>query len=87
MLSIKGMMYKEIAVHCNTEAKAKAFLKKCENKGIRWAFNDSRPTATPFWNKYTFDTCYTLRNGKLQYGDKGFFLALGVHVEEYSDEN
>jgi hypothetical protein len=41
-----GFKQGKFAVHCDTEEKAREFLKECEARNIKWAFGD-KPTA---WN-------------------------------------
>lgn len=53
----------EIVIHCDTEEKAKDFLKECNyknaryNKGVYYKGNDSLPDYKS-WNNYEKDTCY-----------------------------
>lgn len=47
-----------IAVHCDTEEKAKDFLKKCDKEGIRWNTGEYTHEFTE-WNKHKKETSYS----------------------------
>ena len=48
----------KFAVHCDTEEKAKAFLKECDEQGMKW--NAGRnPNAYTNWNYYKEKTLYS----------------------------
>lgn len=46
----------EIAVHCDTEEKAKHFLKECDKQGIMWSIN--RANHHTNYDVYYETTCY-----------------------------
>jgi hypothetical protein len=46
----------KIAVHCDTEEKAKAFLAECEQRGLRW-HDGQLPTKINPWSDEKVDTC------------------------------
>lgn len=48
----------DIAVHCDTEEKAKDFLKKCDKEGIRWNTGEYTHEFTE-WNKHKKETSYS----------------------------
>jgi len=47
----------KIAVHCDTEEKAKAFLKECEERGYKWGHSGSPLTSEANWGK---NICYSI---------------------------
>ena len=79
----KELFLKDKAVHCGSIEKVAAFLSECDKADLKWEFKNERATKHTFFSKYTYDTCYTLRNGTLQYGDKQYFAAKGWEVIEY----
>ena len=62
-----------IAVHCDTEEKAKDFLKECDKEGIRWRYNNER-TITEGSN------CWRVEKENTSYSCMGRFCTL-----EYSN--
>lgn len=48
----------KIAVHCDTEEKAKAFLKECHDRGLTWRDGESLLSKS-IWDVYREETCYT----------------------------
>lgn len=82
----KELFLKDKAVHCGSIEKATTFLNECDRAGFKWEFKGERATKHTFFSKYTYDTCYTLRTGTLQYGDKQYFAAKGWEVIEYEIE-
>lgn len=48
----------KIAVHCDTEEKAKAFLKECHDRGLTWCAGESLLSKSN-WDVYRGETCYT----------------------------
>lgn len=48
----------KIAVHCDTEEKAKAFLKECHDRGMEWYSGESLLSHSN-WEVYHEETCYT----------------------------
>ena len=52
----EGFKNGKIAVHCDTEEKAKDFVKECYKYGIKWLC-EANDDAT-FWEKYENDTFY-----------------------------
>lgn len=59
-----------IAVHCDTEEKAKDFLKECDKEGIRWRCNNER-TITEGSN------CWRVEKENTSYSCMGRFCTLG----------
>lgn len=73
---INGIIGKKIAVHCDTEAKAKAFLEECARVGVTWGSGRPLP-ATTNWRSYRENTCYAL--------DKGLKILEYCSVAHYAD--
>ena len=72
----------EIAVHCDTEEKAKDFLKECEKRDIGWS-SGKKANHNTNWDSYKIDTCYScyiLRERELVYGSKHFFKKEGLEI-------
>ena len=61
----------KIAVHCDTEDRAKAFLAECQAQGIVWRGGSSiSPTKTE-WDAYEEDTVYQVISGGFGFGKIG----------------
>ena len=56
----------EIAVQCDTEEKAKAFLYECDKRGLKWGRDNA--TEHTFWNVYKCMTTYGYSYSSLNYG-------------------
>ena len=71
----------EIAVHCDTEEKAKDFLKECKNRNINWCTGRD-VTKRNYWEEYKEDTCYCCFDGdsKLGYGGCEFCISEGKEI-------
>lgn len=71
----------EIAVHCDTEEKAKDFLKECKNRNINWCTGRD-VTKRNYWEEYKEDTCYCCFDGdsKLGYADCEFYISEGKEI-------
>ena len=62
----------KIAVHCNTEEKAKAFLRECDARGIKWRGGDKASKETCY-HAYGVNTCYAFATRfSYCYSTKGF---------------
>lgn len=59
----------KIAVHCDTEEKAKAFLKECHDRRMEW-YGGASLLSHNNWELYREKTCYT---SGVTYGSKGYF--------------
>lgn len=78
-MSIRSIVGKRIAVHCDTEEKANAFLQKCEKLNIYWC-SGKNATSQNKWQEYKEQTCYEITFGDIAYGcfeefsqnDRGF---------------
>ena len=51
----------KVAVHCDTEEKAKAFLSLAKSVGYKWGDNEDEKFIT-YWNVYSFRTSYDIEN-------------------------
>ncbi|WP_061306748.1 hypothetical protein [Clostridium botulinum] len=77
----------KFVVLCDTEEKAKDFLKECDKRGISWC--DSRAIEKIRYYKDN-DTCYSYNfndNNHLQYSRKSFYLDNGYKVIEWEIKN
>ena len=64
----EGFKKGKIAVHCDTEEKAREFLKECDAQGIKWNTGDLLLTDNK-WKNYKTETVYGLDDGYgLYYG-------------------
>lgn len=84
-MDVKSLVGKKIAVHCDTEEKARSFLKECKKKKIKWA-DGNKLTSQSYWEAYKKDTCYKIEN----YGVCFFKIDLcgisGCEILEYKEE-
>lgn len=69
----------KIAVHCDTEEKAKDFLKSCHARGMSWCSGGSLLSHTS-WEEYQKDTCYI--NG-VEYSPERFYRENGYKIVEF----
>lgn len=58
----------EIAVHCNTDEKAKDFLEKCKSREITWGYG-YKSTKT-LWHLFKEKTIYTCKKSELKLGSR-----------------
>lgn len=72
----------KIAVHCDTEEEAKAFLKECEKQGILWNSGDV-PTDQLNFDVYDGGAYYDINNGSLFYDTKEWCEENGYTVIDY----
>ena len=56
----------KFAVHCDTEEKAREFLKECDEHGIKWSGFDELTETN--WSRYKDKTLYGCRDSRLSYG-------------------
>ena len=72
----------KIAVHCNTEEKAKAFLRECDARGIKWCGGDKASKETRY-HVYGVNTCYAFATRfSYCYSAEGFgFGSLKTHKD------
>lgn len=86
-MNIKSLIGKKIAVHCDTEEKAKAFLKECEKAGVEWC-SGYKPTIHTNWQSYGADTCYDfwVNNDKLGFARINWFKSKNYEIIEYTPD-
>jgi hypothetical protein len=60
----------KFAVHCDTEEKAREFLKECDAHGIKWCGGD-KPSSQTHWDVYKDKTLYDMSFKNLSYCDVG----------------
>lgn len=75
-----------IAVHCDTEAKAKDFLEKCDTKGIKFKARNRTTEGTNSWKWYKEQTIYCINNNKLLYSsylERRARRAIGYKIIEW----
>ena len=56
-----------VAIHCDTEEKAKDFLEKCDTKGIKFKVRNRTTEGTNSWKWYKEQTTYYINNQKILY--------------------
>lgn len=72
---------REIAVNCQTEEQAKAFIKWCFDNGITWGCEDVHKT---YYDRYCENTCYRIyTNGYLVYSDITYYTNEDIDVIPY----
>lgn len=71
-----------IAVHCNTEAKAKDFLKECDKNDIKWETGEYTHESTE-WNKHKKETSYSHYIKGVVIARLGLNKALGYKIIEW----
>ena len=69
----------KIAVHCDTEEKAIAFLKEAKAHGLKWVSGDDLEKYS-LWSHYKENTCYT---NNVSYCDKGHYISIGYTIIDY----
>lgn len=72
-----------IAVHCDTEEKAKDFLEKCDTKGIKFKVRNRTTEGTNSWKWYEEQTIYCINNNKLLYSSYLERRAIGYKIIEW----
>ena len=77
----------KIGVNCDTEEKAKIFLKECILRGFEWTQDKYCCSLYTYWNKYKADTTYycLTESGHIVYCDKQFYESKGTTVLEFED--
>ena len=70
----------KIGVHCDTEDKAKDFVKECYEHGIKWEFSKENET---HWKQYKEDTTYMCKDYMCR---DGYYLYYGsMHAYDTPD--
>ncbi|MCW6112185.1 hypothetical protein [Clostridium sporogenes] len=83
----EGFKNNKFVVLCDTEEKAKDFLKECDKRGLSWS--DGKSAENYIYYK-DYDTCYTYNFNNcehLQYSSKSFYLDNGYKIIEWEIEN
>ena len=74
----------KLAVHCDTEEKAREFLKECGDRKIYWAGEHTIPNHTNF-DMYKAETCYNLNSCEsITYADMPFYKKEGYTIIDYT---
>ena len=69
----------KIAVHCDTEAKAKAFIAECNKRGLHWPF--SKDGTINYW--YGSDTAYRYSDDSLGYCPCSYYESEDITIVDY----
>lgn len=86
MIKFNDIIGKNIAVHCDTEEKAKKFLQECENRGLEWIDGDSPMTnISNIWHINMEYTCYAIKNYVITYENVEYFKIVRYELIEYND--
>ncbi|WP_125154390.1 hypothetical protein [Clostridium rectalis] len=83
----EGFKNNDFVVLCDTEEKAKDFLKQCDKRALSWCGGES---AENYIYYKGCDTCYSYNfnnHEHLQYSSKSFYLDNGCKVVEWGTEN
>ena len=67
----------KVAVHCDTEEKAKAFIAECYLHGVEWPVSGEHKT---HWSSYGTETTYSYTYGSFGFGSKNFNEGKGVTI-------
>jgi hypothetical protein len=78
----------KIAVNCRTEEDARAFLKECEDDGLKWASGD-KPTLFNWWRSCRENTTYIfyLPYNGIRVDAREEYTAQGYEIIEYKEES
>ena len=75
-----------LAVHCDTEEKAKKFIEWCYENGMEWEFESSKPFALTHYASYHNKTTYSFGgNNYLKFGTASWYKEHGYKVVTYDD--
>lgn len=75
---------KWIVVHCDTEEKARTFIKECYKQGFTWWGNKNTDEDT-YWYIYKQNTIYFLNDGDITYGDLDYYYEIRNDFYKYDD--
>ena len=67
-----------MAIHCDTQEKARTLIKECYKQGFTW-WGNKKTDENTFWYAYKQDTVYFLNNKHITYSD------LEYHYEAITD--
>lgn len=75
----------KVAVNCDTEEKAREFIKECHERGMKWFFLNINDTN---WSNFKESTCYSysLNSGDLKFGHKSKFEAVDYKIIKWESE-
>ena len=73
----------KIVVHCDTEEKAKAFLRECEEEGLKWCSGD-KPTYITMWEYAKGKTCYRHDCKGLAHDSIDYYTRKGYTIVPYT---
>lgn len=77
---------KKVAVNCDTEEKAREFIKECYKRGLKWSVPTEKHTMFDWYKK---DTCYEyeIDENRLMFADKKFYKSNGYKIIKWESEN
>lgn len=75
----------KVAVNCDTEEKAREFIKECHDRGMKWFFLNINDTN---WSFFKESTCYSysLNSEYLKFGHKSKFEAVDYKIIKWESE-
>ena len=79
----EGFRSGKIAVHCDTEEKAKQFLGELKIQGIKWC-SGVELNKTNRWNEFRQETCYTAPDNGLEFSPERFYRREGFQIISYT---
>lgn len=71
----------KLAIHCDTEEKAKTLLKVFDDDGYRWV-EENRYTDESYWYVFKEDTCYS---NECLYCRIGFYQEMHYKIIEFEE--
>lgn len=73
---------KRVAVHCDTEEKAKAFLSLAKSFGYKFLSVDDSVVGS-YWDDFKNKTCYVLKHNRIMYGRISTFIETYHSIVEF----
>lgn len=76
----------KFAVHCDTEEKAREFLKECDEQGILWNCG-SKASSTINYDRYKADTCYCnyyMDADRIGFCSIDYYREKGIDILDYT---
>lgn len=95
-MKIEDIVNKSIAIHCDTEVKAKQFLMACREIKVNWDNTGMVMTGKTYFEDVKELTCYTITSKKsidektyyfVFYCDTGYYNKKGYEIIEFDDLN
>lgn len=76
----------KVAVHCDTEEKAREFIKECYKRGLKWSGSTEKHIMFDWYKK---DTCYEyeIDESRLMFADKPYYKSDGYKIIKWESEN